>query len=79
MNSNNMTAISWTSLTVSVNSFMKNSKMILNTILGSFSFNTINAIMGPSGSGKTTLMKSLNTSNKYMLSPESEIYLLIIV
>ena len=44
------------------------------TISGSFSFNTINAIMGPSGSGKTTLMKSLNTSNKYVLSPESKIF-----
>ena len=68
--------IAWSDLTVGVNSlFASQRKVILNSISGKFSFNSLNALMGCSGSGKTTLLKCLNASNKYGITSDSQIWI----
>ena len=65
-------SIAWIKLSVCPIS-SKNSKTILNELNGSFTKNSINALMGSSGSGKSTLLKCLNGSRKYRFSDETKI------
>ena len=62
-------SLSWINLSASAGN-----KVILSNLSGAVEQSSLNAVMGPSGCGKTSLMKCLNKSNKFVLSPDSKIF-----
>ena len=62
-------ALSWINLSASVGN-----KFIINNLTGAVDQSSLNAVMGPSGCGKTSLLNCLNASNKFDLSPDSQIF-----
>ena len=67
--------LAFVDLSLSVSSFLKKNKTILNDITGSFDFGSLNGLMGTSGSGKTSLLKCLFGNNsEYVLDSKSKIY-----
>lgn len=54
--------------------FLASPEAVLHNLNGSFTFNSLNAIMGMSGAGKTTFLRLLNGQQHQRLSEESKIY-----